>query len=74
MRQGMGDILLRILTSEATPEVPYWSDILCESCHVLKGLTVHDDMRREMSCAYDNGKFFLAAQVGATRCTPRCMQ
>jgi len=38
----------------------WWSNIVSDACVVLKGMCVHDDIRREMSCAMDNGKFFLA--------------
>jgi hypothetical protein len=27
----------------------------------MRGLCIHDDMRKEMSCAHDNGKFFISA-------------
>lgn len=36
-------------------------DYLHEVCLCIKGLSIHDDLRREMSSAYDNGKFFLSA-------------
>jgi hypothetical protein len=36
-------------------------DCLHEVCLCIKGLSVHDDLRKEMSSAYDNGKFFLSA-------------
>jgi hypothetical protein len=36
-------------------------DYLHEICLCIKGLCVHDDLRKEMSSAYDNGKFFLSA-------------
>lgn len=34
-----------------------------EACMALKGLCVHDDNRKEMSCAYENGKYFLNGGV-----------
>jgi hypothetical protein len=33
--------------------------LLKECCQLLRGLCIHDDLRREMSCAYENGRFFL---------------
>ena len=36
------------------------ADLTSESCLALKALCVHDDIRREMSCAMDNGKAFMA--------------
>ena len=34
---------------------------LHEMCLTMKGLCIHDDLRRDMSSAYDNGKFFLGS-------------
>ena len=35
--------------------------LLQNACLMLRGLCVHDDLRRDMSCAMDNGKFFVNA-------------
>jgi hypothetical protein len=67
MQKGMGPIIVRILTMPPVPVVEGWNDVLREACHVLKGLTVHDDIRRDMSCAHDNGRYFLNAQVNYLR-------
>ena len=37
------------------------ASFLQEMCLTIKGLCVHDDLRRDMSSAYDNGKYFLSA-------------
>lgn len=33
--------------------------VLEKTCHLIRGLSTFDDFRAEMSCAHDNGKFFL---------------
>ncbi len=37
-----------------------YAALVSDACVVMRSLCVHDDMRREMSCAMDNGKFFLS--------------
>lgn len=37
--------------------------VLQNACLMLRALCVHDDLRREMSCAMDNGKFFINAPL-----------
>jgi hypothetical protein len=37
--------------------------VLKEICLTMKSLCTHDDQRKEMSCAYDNGKKFLNDEV-----------
>lgn len=37
------------------------SAVLESACLTMRGLCIHDDLRREMSCAHDNGKFFINA-------------
>lgn len=41
---------------------PYLS-VWEKACHVIRGLSTFDDLRAEMSCAGDNGKFFLKNTV-----------
>jgi len=66
-RTGTMDCLAMIIVSYAPLAIQetdatglWWSNIVSDACVVLKGMCVHDDIRREMSCAMDNGKFFLA--------------
>ena len=63
-RTGCMDYIATILTkyapSAATPDGSVWTGLVSDACVVLRSLCVHDDMRREMSCAMDNGKFFLS--------------
>lgn len=49
----------RSLSSDDT----YANEILKEICLTIKSLCTHDDLRKEMSCAYDNGKRFLNDEV-----------
>jgi hypothetical protein len=61
MKAGMGGILTDIIvsaTSDST-KLELFATIIEMSCHVLRGLSIHDDYRSEMSCAFDNGKYFL---------------
>lgn len=75
-RNSMCEVLAKIVTSAdnipsivaggeegAGPEavVEEWRGIINETCLVMRGLCIHDDMRKEMSCAMDNGKFFLSS-------------
>lgn len=70
MRAGMGDLIASILRrgteEQATGSVEgtddassVWTSMMHESCQLLRGLCVHDDLRKDMSCAYDNGRFFI---------------
>ena len=40
-----------------------WFNLLRETCQLIRELCVHNDDRREMSCAYDNGRMFVSANV-----------
>jgi hypothetical protein len=68
MKSGFGVLIGDILRSksgeDAALSVPEADDTasvyLQELCLTIKGLSIHDDLRRDMSSAYDNGKFFLA--------------
>ena len=50
-------------TPEAASEAASveWQSVINETCSVIRGLCIHDDLRKEMSCAMDNGKFFLSS-------------
>lgn len=49
--------------SASSPEsaAEEWQAVINETCSVMRGLCIHDDLRKEMSCAMDNGKFFLSS-------------
>jgi armadillo repeat-containing protein 6 len=58
--------LITFITSIHSSLLTYESsanDILKEICLTIKSLCTHDDLRKEMSCAYDNGKRFLNDDV-----------
>lgn len=61
MKEGMGALLVRLLleTSAKRTGDEAEDDMMQEACHLVRGLCVHDDYRKDMSCAYDNGKFFI---------------
>lgn len=63
MQNGMGKILSRLVVEKQPDgEGGVRHNILVEACNLIRGLCVHDDTRKEMSCAYDNGKFFLVSE------------
>lgn len=54
--------MLRVLsiTSETLGVIdPYLVELARETCNLFKKLCTHDDVRKEMSCAYENGRRFL---------------
>lgn len=53
MKAGIGEIIADLLNNNN------FSTVQDKSCILIRGLCIHDDLRREMSCAFDNGKFFL---------------
>lgn len=65
MKQGLGELVVRILTGPQAASSSDPSDktnqnmLLQNACLTMRGLCVHDDLRRDMSCAMDNGKFFI---------------
>jgi armadillo repeat-containing protein 6 len=66
MQSGTGGVLTSVLVQERSVEAdgdPDWSAIVSEACWALRGLCIHDDLRKDMSCAYDNGKYFLGAEA-----------
>lgn len=69
MRHGLGNIIVSILSSYKDSDLDVYSNsvftLYREVCLAMKGLCIHDDIRREMSCAYDNGRFFNNSQIVA---------
>lgn len=63
MRAGLGVLLSHILTTISSPSSSSspLSSIVEKTCACIRGLSIHDDVRKEMSSAYDNGKYFLKA-------------
>ena len=62
MKNGMGYILTDFINKYCDTYME-WSDVLYESCSLLRSLCIHDDLRKDMSCAYENGRFFIK-QIG----------
>ena len=67
-RNGMDGIVVQILSasvaacrSASSTTVDRWTEVTRAACNVMKGLSVADDFRKDMSCAHDNGKYFLAS-------------
>ena len=58
--QGGKDVIVTILQHNNAASLAR-SELTSETCLALKSLCVHDDIRREMSCAMDNGKAFIKA-------------
>lgn len=65
MKNGLGYTVTRILGSDKDFLLSEKNEIQRECCYVMKGLCLHDDIRRDMSCAYDNGKFFINSPITA---------
>jgi len=85
VKKGLGEIIASILGSEALSgsltllldggsgeegERVAKAAVLQNACLTMRGLCIHDDLRREMSCAMDNGKFF----INASNVVPALMQ
>mmetsp|Transcript_33906 Transcript_33906/g.74672 ORF Transcript_33906/g.74672 Transcript_33906/m.74672 type:complete len:552 (-) Transcript_33906:1013-2668(-) len=66
MRAGMDKLLTEIVVHNSK-SVAGWAAVLEEGCQLMRGLCLHDDLRRDMSCAYENGRYFIKQQgvVGA---------
>lgn len=43
-----------------------FESMMVEACYVIRGLCIHDDVRRDMSCAYENGRFFNNSSIPAS--------
>lgn len=59
MRSGVGELVSQIIQNLSRIEPLAAPGVLQEACLLLRGLCLHDDLRRDMSCAYENGRFFL---------------
>jgi hypothetical protein len=71
MKANFGPLLTQLVgshvkyvTNSVTDEGPKARilQILEKSCYLLRELSIHNDMRSETSCAFENGKFFLKQQ------------
>ena len=71
MQKGIGGYILRLLSEDASnydfSNGDNDSDInspvntvLQTACKLMKELCVHNDLRKDTSCAFDNGKYFLS--------------
>lgn len=58
MVSGVGVTITSIVITRAA-EYTEWAQVLTDCCLLMRGLCVHDDIRKDMSCAYENGRFFL---------------
>lgn len=58
MVSGAGVTLASIVIANAA-QYNEWAPVLTDACLLMRGLCVHDDIRKDMSCAYENGRFFL---------------
>jgi hypothetical protein len=58
MKAKVGVAIAEILNAHTVDYVE-WAAVLTECCLLMRGLCVHDDLRKDMSCAYENGRFFL---------------
>ena len=56
MRHGMGEIVVKLISTDRPQEGDSWDEVKRLACYVLRGLSVHDDYRKEMSCAHENGR------------------
>ena len=56
MRYGMGELINKLLSMSRPQDGESWENLLRNACHVLRGLSIHDDYRKDMSSAHDNGR------------------
>ena len=69
MSSGVGLLCLQIIRADIDlchkdeNDAMEWHELLKETCLLIRGLSIHDDMRREMSCAFDNGRFFMSSDA-----------
>ena len=57
MRHGMGEITVKLISTDRPQDGESWDEVKKLACYVLRGLSVHDDYRKEMSCAHENGRY-----------------
>eukprot|EP01039_Chlorochromonas_danica_P003784 gene3784-4134_t len=62
MKAGFGTILTSLLASSSNNLNTQIVPVVDKICTCIRGLCIHDDLRREMSSAFDNAKFFLKAK------------
>jgi hypothetical protein len=63
MRYSMGEIVNKLLTMHRPQDEDSWDDVKKNACFVLRGLSVHDDYRKDMSSAHDNGRLAILPLV-----------
>ena len=68
MAKGFAKLLILIINSDAALTTA-WASATADACLMLRGLCLFDDLRREQSCAYENGRAFL--KEGAMPCLLR---
>lgn len=65
MKAGLGALLVKIVTtptdSHVDAEGSPLSQLKVEALICVRGLCIHDDTRKETSCAFDNGRYFTSA-------------
>jgi hypothetical protein len=66
MKAGVGVAIVDIMVKNFPRHVEC-AAVLQECCQLMRGLCVHDDLRRDMSCAYENSRFFIK-QAGMVNC------
>ena len=59
-KQGIGSSIMEILRTDSAG-LEAASELTRAVCQAMRALCSHDDIRSEMSCAGDNGKFFLSS-------------
>jgi hypothetical protein len=61
---GISEFMHRVLSIKrdeiSSSNASFPTDLALEVCLLFKKLCTHDDFRKEMSCAYENGRRFLA--------------
>jgi hypothetical protein len=61
---GMSEFMHRVLSIKKdefdSSDVSFPTHLALEICILFKKLCTHDDIRKEMSCAYENGRRFLS--------------
>ena len=58
MKSGVGSFITTFLIDHTKNYIQY-ANVLTECCSLLRAMCIHDDLRKDMSCAYENGRFFL---------------
>lgn len=58
-KEGLKDLILKTLRIDCRGNDAMFA-VHESACLAMKGLCIHDDARRDMSCAMDNGKYFLS--------------